>query len=133
LKTIIAGSRNITDYSFVSDVIKVSGIYITRIISGGARGPDKLGIRYAIDHKIPYDVYEPDWDKYGKQAGFLRNCEMGDNADALIAIWDGYSRGTKHMIDYAMNSKRILKVHIVKNIKGEVNNAYISGRITTWG
>ena len=123
MKTIIAGSRDITDYSFVSDIIKISGICITFIISGGARGVDALGIRYAKENNLPYTKYLPDWDRYGKKAGILRNCEMGDNADALIAIWDGNSRGTKHMIDYSLNSKRILIVHIVKNIIGEANNA----------
>ena len=117
MRTIIAGSRDITDYSFVSDIVSNSGISITFIISGGARGVDRLGIRYAKEKRIPFKVFEPDWDTFGKSAGNIRNCKMGDNADALIAIWDGVSRGTKHMINYAMNSKRILKVYIVKNIE----------------
>jgi len=114
MRTIIAGSRGITDYDFVNGIIRDSGILISTIISGGAKGVDSLAIRYAKDNNIPYELFIPDWDKYGKRAGILRNCEMGDVADALIAIWDGTSRGTKHMIDYAMNLNRITKIYIVK-------------------
>ena len=116
MRTIIAGSRDIVDYKFVSNIIRNSGINISTIISGGARGVDSLGVRYAKENNLVYELYIPDWDTFGKRAGFIRNCEMGNNADALIAIWNGTSRGTKHMIDYAMNSKRILKVYVVKNI-----------------
>lgn len=127
MRTIIAGSRTITDYKFVSTIIRDSNFKISVIISGGAKGVDSLGVRYAKENGIPYELFIPDWKKYGKRAGIIRNCEMGDTASGLIAIWDGSSRGTKHMIDYAMNSKRILWVHIVKNIIGEVNNDNIYG------
>jgi hypothetical protein len=114
MRTIVAGSRGITNYDFVRGIIRDSGINVNTIISGGARGVDSLAIRYAQDNNIPYELFKPDWEKYGKRAGILRNCEMGDVADALIAIWDGGSRGTKHMIEYAMNLKRISSIHIVK-------------------
>jgi len=119
MRTIIAGSRNITDYKFLCKIMEEINIGTTVIISGGAKGVDSLAIKYAKDNKIPVEIFKPDWDKFGKKAGIIRNCEMGNVADALIAIWDGKSRGTKHMIDYAMNSKKILKVHVVKtNIYG---------------
>jgi hypothetical protein len=94
---------------------------MTVIISGGARGVDSLAIRYAKDNKLPYETFIPDWDKYGKKAGIYRNCEMGDCADALIAIWDGASSGTKHMITYAMNLKRIKKIFVVKVDISDIN------------
>lgn len=120
MRTIIAGSRNITDYKYLYNIMESINIgWITVIISGGAKGVDSLGIRYAKDNRLPYEIYTPDWNKYGKKAGIIRNCEMGDVADALIAIWDGESRGTKHMINYAMNLKRVSKIYVVKtNICG---------------
>jgi len=112
MRTIIAGSRNITDYKFLCKIMEEINIGITVIISGGAKGVDSLAIKYAKDNKIPVEIFKPDWDKFGTKAGIIRNCEMGSVADALIAIWNGSSRGTKHMIDYAMNSKRINKIFV---------------------
>ena len=41
------------------------------------------------------------WDKHGNSAGMIRNSQMADYADGLIALWDGESRGTKNMIETA--------------------------------
>lgn len=101
MKTIIAGSRNINDYNLLLEAVNKSNFNITCIISGGAKGVDSLGERYSIEHKLPLGIFNAKWEKYGKNAGYLRNKEMVENADALIAIWDGKSKGTKHMIDIA--------------------------------
>ena len=86
MKTIIAGSRGITDYSVVKQAIAESKYEITEIVSGGARGVDILGERYARESNIPIKRFLPDWDKFGKKAGILRNQDMGNYADALIAV-----------------------------------------------
>jgi predicted Rossmann fold nucleotide-binding protein DprA/Smf involved in DNA uptake len=101
LITIIAGSRTIQDYAEVERAIKHSKFNISEVISGGARGVDKLGETYAYEHKIPLTIYRANWDKYGKRAGIFRNRVMATHADALIAVWDGQSNGTKHMIEVA--------------------------------
>ena len=72
---------------------------ITEVVSGGARGIDTDGEHWAIGSGIPVKRFPADWDDLGKRAGFVRNAEMADYADALIAIWDGKSRGTLHMIN----------------------------------
>jgi len=108
MKVIIAGSRTINDYQIVKDSILESKFKITEIVSGGAKGPDKLGEQYAEEFNIPVKKFIPDWNREGKKAGILRNIEMGNYANALIAIWDGESKGTKHMIQYA--TKKELKV-----------------------
>ncbi len=82
------------------------------IVSGTARGADRLGEFYAIDRNFPIQRFPADWDKYGKSAGYRRNSEMADYADMLIAFWNGQSRGTKHMIDIA--TEKGLIVHVVK-------------------
>lgn len=71
------------------------------IISGGAKGADKIGEDYALEHSLTLKVFNADWDKYGKSAGYIRNEEMAKYAYGLVAFWDGKSRGTKHMIDLA--------------------------------
>ena len=112
MKVIIAGSRSITDYNLVVESVKESGFNIEEIVSGGARGVDTLGERYARENNRPLKIFPANWDKCGKSAGYLRNIEMAVYADALIAIWDGESKGTQHMINIANENN--LKVYKVK-------------------
>lgn len=105
IRLITAGSRKFLDWeSFEDEVTKYIAellewnLKVTTIVSGMARGPDMLGIRYARKHGLEVETYKPDWDRLGNRAGIVRNCEMARNAEALIAFWDGKSTGTKHMI-----------------------------------
>lgn len=107
---IIAGSRGITNYSLVKEAIKESGFKIKEIVSGGAIGVDSLGERYAKENNIPLNIFYARWDLFGKRAGRVRNEEMARNADALIAIHDGISNGTRHMIEIA--KQKGLKVYV---------------------
>jgi hypothetical protein len=109
VKTIIAGSRSITDMRYIEEAVACSQFEITEIVSGGAKGIDTLAITYAQQHRIPLTIMRANWDQYGKSAGFRRNGKMANYADALIAIWDGQSRGTLHMINVAKERK--LKVY----------------------
>jgi hypothetical protein len=105
MRVIIAGSRNITDYSIVYEAIKEShwSQDIETLVTGGAKGVDALGEQWARDHigQENIDRYNANWKKYGKQAGYKRNQEMAMVADALIAVWDMKSTGTAHMIEIA--------------------------------
>ena len=107
IKVIIAGTRDFNDYAFLKKNLDyfLQGINPNNeeieIVSGNARGADKLGERYAKEHNLPVRLFPANWDKYGKRAGYLRNQEMANYADVLIAFWDEKSKGTKHMIDIA--------------------------------
>lgn len=101
MRVIVAGSRGITRLVVVAKAINDSRFEVTEIVSGCARGVDRLGEQWARANKIPIRRFPADWDKYGRSAGFRRNTEMAIYADALVAIWDGQSRGTKHMIQEA--------------------------------
>lgn len=101
MKVIIAGSRGIMDPSVVPQAALQSGFTVTEVVSGTARGVDQLGEAWAILVGIPVRRFPADWNRFGRSAGFRRNAEMAEYADALIAIWDGASRGTTHMIDLA--------------------------------
>lgn len=100
MKVIIAGSRSIVDYAAVEGsmqhAVKAWG-RISQIVSGTARGVDRLGEQWAAAHGIPVKRFPADWNKYGKQAGYIRNVEMADYADACLVVWDGDSRGSMHM------------------------------------
>ena len=102
---VIAGSREIRDYSQLTSLIaKVMPEYTNYerilIMTGGARGVDWMGKRYANEHGYLYKEFKPVYatqnDRY---APLRRNEEMAKLGDILIALWDGKSRGTEHMIN----------------------------------
>ncbi len=110
MRTIIAGSRTITDQTEVDLAVKNSGFTITSVLSGGAHGVDTLGEAWATANSIAYIVCEADWKTHGKAAGPIRNSLMAASADALILVWDGKSRGSSDML--AKANARGLKVYI---------------------
>lgn len=107
-KLIVAGGRDFADYELLSrklDKIRKSvwENYVAddlEIVSGTARGADKLGERWARQHQVGVKQFPADWGRYGKRAGYLRNEQMAKYADTLIAFWNG-SKGTGHMINLA--------------------------------
>lgn len=104
MKVIIAGSRSAGEYMNFLDVEKAvlqSGFVISEVVSGTARGADRLGEQFAESYRIPIKRFPAAWEVHGRSAGYIRNSEMANYADALIALWDYNSRGTKHMIDLA--------------------------------
>ena len=109
----IAGSRGIKDIKVIQQAIKKSGIKISTVLSGRAKGVDILGELWAMKNNIPVESYLPDWKRYGRAAGLKRNIEMVENADVLIAIWDGKSKGTKYTIKKAREKGLIVFVEIV--------------------
>lgn len=109
MRVIVAGSRTIRDRVLVDKAIKDSGFEITELVSGCAQGVDQLGEWWANRNKIPIRKFPAVW-SMGRSAGIQRNIQMANYAEALIAVWDGTSRGTKHMIDEAR--KRGLKVYV---------------------
>lgn len=101
MKTIIAGSRSITDIEHVKRAIEKSTFVITEVVTGLEYGPDLLGKEWAIDNNIPVKEFPSDWETNGRKAGIIRNKDMIKYAESLIAIWDGESRGTKTIINLA--------------------------------
>jgi len=110
----IIGSRDFNDYDFLKS--SIFDLYfideIDLIISGGARGADKLAERFADDYGFEKHIIKADWDKYGKSAGFKRNTKLIHEADVVFAFWDGVSRGTKDSITKAKNQNKRLHVII---------------------
>ncbi|AQS95170.1 hypothetical protein BXQ17_14265 [Polaribacter sp. BM10] len=118
MKIIIAGSRNFTNYQklkqecdkFLQDYKNIE------IVSGAHyKGADKLGEKYASEKKIKIIKFPADWIKYGKAAGPKRNKQMAIYADALIAFWDGESKGTKNMIQLAKYNELETRIILFEN------------------
>lgn len=104
MKCIIAGSRTITDYQLIEQAVNESGFDITEVVSGGAKGIDALGTRWASKAGIPYVLLAASWLEHGKAAGPIRNQEMANYVGpdgALILIWDGKSKGSADMLKKA--------------------------------
>ena len=90
-RVIVAGGRDFEDYEYLEKSMNHLLSKIRRkivVVCGAARGADKLGERYANEHGYEVRDYPADW-SIGKSAGYLRNLEMAQNADALVAFWDG--------------------------------------------
>ena len=101
IKLAIVGSRTFDDQSLFDKIMsKLEEKYeIEMVISGGAKGADSFGENWADNHNIEKKIFYPDWEKYGKRAGFLRNIDIIKNCDVCVAFWDRKSHGTKHDID----------------------------------
>lgn len=114
-RVIIAGGRDFDNYDLLKrkmDHLLSETVEPIQVVCGQARGADSLGQLYAKDRGYEVRYYPANWDYYGKKAGMLRNEQMAQNADALVAFWDGKSRGTKNMIENA--EKYNLKIRIIK-------------------
>lgn len=119
MKVIIAGSRNINNIELIKKAVVEAQIHtqnISEIVSGGARGVDLMGEYYAKEHNIKVVKFPADWDTYGKSAGYRRNYEMGVYSDMLLAVWDGKSKGTKHMIDIMNKLNKAIFVLVVEGV-----------------
>ena len=108
MKVIVAGGRDFNDYKLLKETLdNFQQEYgnITEVVSGTAKGSDKLGEQYANENNIPIKRFVPDWEGLGKKAGHVRNRQMGsytkEHNGMLVAFWDKQSKGTKGMIDYA--------------------------------
>lgn len=116
MKIIIAGGRDFNNYDLlvkeVSHILTTSLVHIPlnefEIVSGTASGTDKLGEKFSKDYKLKLKQFPADWTKHGKSAGYIRNKQMAEYADALIAFWNGESKGTQHMINSAREKGLII-------------------------
>ncbi|HSH51850.1 MAG TPA: SLOG family protein [Bacteroidales bacterium] len=109
MRLVIAGSRDINWYHLIRDTFTNLPDYgkFKEIVSGGARGVDKLGELIAQEFELKLTVMNAKWDQYGKSAGYKRNKEMAKYTDEALIIWDGVSKGTKHMIDLMDEENKI--------------------------
>jgi len=113
MRLAIVGSREYSNYDETCEIIDffAKRFKLTEIVSGGARGADTLGKRYAVEHEISYKEFPALWDTYGKRAGFLRNRQIVEYSDMILAFWNG-SKGTKNTIDICKELQK--RYYIIK-------------------
>ncbi len=112
---IVAGCRDYTDYEkakeYISEFIKEHLENQTLVfLSGGCRGADLMGERFAKEHGFEICRYNADWKKFGKAAGPIRNLQMVKNCDLVLCFWDGKSRGTASLIALAKKQHKELYI-----------------------
>ena len=115
MKLIVAGGRDFKDYKrlckILDNLLQNTKKEDIQIVCGGARGADDLGRDYGEDRDIDVKIFEADWDKYGRSAGYKRNVEMAKYSTHCVLFWDGVSKGTKHMLDLAKQYGLELRVY----------------------
>ena len=110
MRIAIIGSRDL----YIDNLEQYIPNNITEIISGGARGIDTCAKEYAIAHNIKLTEFLPEYQKYGRSAPLKRNITIIQNADMVLAFWDGVSHGTKFVIDKCKNYDIPIIVYIMK-------------------
>jgi len=110
MKLAIIGSLGFDNYDLLKSTLEQYKDKITEVVSGGTKGADSLGDRWANENDKNTNIFLPDWEKYGKRAGFVRNTDIVENSDAVIAFWDGESKGTQHSFGLCEKSNKPLKI-----------------------
>ena len=114
MRVVICGSRSVTDYQELLRAVHDCGFHITEVISGGAIGVDQMGERWAEEKNLAIRRFRPDYAHYGRSAPIVRNSEMLDESEAIIAVHDGRSRGTAWMIRHAHRRCKPVFVRLVE-------------------
>ena len=111
-KVIVAGGRDFTDYALLQSTMQhlLSEKSDIEIVSGVARGADSLALQFAAQNHLPVKKFPANWHLCGKSAGFKRNKEMAEYADACVCFWDGKSKGTADMIHQSNLNKLQLRI-----------------------
>ena len=109
MKVAVIGSRDL--------IINNLGVYLptetTEIVSGGARGIDSCAKIYAQKHNLPFKVFLPNYEQFGRRAPLVRNLQIIDYADEVIDFWDGKSKGTKYVIDNCERQNKKVTVYML--------------------
>lgn len=108
----IVGSRNWTNVDPIIKGLERLSPDEFKIISGGAKGVDRIAETHAKKLGYEFEAFLPDWDKYGKSAGMRRNSQLVDAADFLVAFWDGQSRGTLDSINKALKKGILVRINL---------------------
>jgi len=110
MKIAIVGSRHYNNLDVVADYIRTWFKPDDTLLSGGAFGVDAIAELIAKDCQLTTQIFKPNWDKYGKSAGAIRNQQIVEAADKVVAFWDGQSKGTKITIDLTKKAGKPLEV-----------------------
>lgn len=117
-KYMVCGSRTITDRNFIFTEIEKCwnenlGAEPVILVEGEAKGVDSISKEWAISKGFALDPHKPDWKKFGRGAGIIRNKEMVECSDFVLILWDGTSKGTKSDIDFCQKLGKGNKIVVI--------------------
>src|SRR5713101_10125685 len=98
MQLIIAGSRMFTNYQHLCQVLAPDRHRFTQVLTGGARGAEQLGSRWAWKHTVKHQLCRAEWERFGKTAGVRRNHQLAQAGDVLVVFGDGQAPGTAHLM-----------------------------------
>lgn len=110
MRIAVIGSRSYNDYELMKRTLDEYKGIVSLIVSGGARGADSLGEKWANENNVEKLIFLPDWNKHGKAAGFIRNKDIIENSDLVIGFWDGLSKGTEHSLNIAKSKGKQVRI-----------------------
>ena len=110
MKIAVVGSRGLK----VNDLGRYLPAGVTEIVSGGARGIDTCAREYAEKNRIKLTEFLPQYEKYGRSAPLIRNLQIIEYADLVLAFWDGNSKGTKYVIEQCKKQNKEIKIFLAK-------------------
>jgi len=110
MKLAIIGSRSVNCYPTVSREVKSMRFNVSEVISGGAVGTDSLAEKIAAELNVKLTIIKPEWRRFGKSAGIIRNKKIVEESDFCIAFWDGKSKGTHSGIEFCKKMNKGYKV-----------------------
>lgn len=110
MKVAIVGSRNLTNIAIEEYIFE----NVEEIVSGGAAGVDFCAAEYAKNKGLKLTEFLPEYNHYGRAAPIVRNREIVDYADKIIVFWNGSSKGTLSVIEYAKKVKKPFKIILCK-------------------
>lgn len=111
MRVAVVGTRTYGEYEVVKKVLDTIIKEDDIVVSGGAKGVDELAAKYAHERGLRLEVYEADWSTYGRKAGPLRNTEIVDVSDVIVAFWDHKSKGTLDTINKAKKRRKSLTIY----------------------
>lgn len=117
MKLAVVGSRDWSSKEFVFHILDDIPWHLDEIVSGGAKGVDSFAEEWAKLNNVAARVFQPDWNKHGKSAGFIRNKDIVNAAEKVIAFWDEKSRGTKNSIDIAREQNKLWMVLTLRDYR----------------
>lgn len=112
----IIGSRTFNNFPLLSHVVSelCSKRKFDTVVSGGAAGADTLGTSFAIQHGMKVKIFLPEYNLFGRRAPIVRNIDIVNNADYVLAFWDGKSKGTFHAINYARRCGKEIQIEMIQ-------------------
>lgn len=118
MKVAIVGSREIGDFSIEKMLPKIPP-QATELISGGAPGVDTIAVQVALLLDLPIRIFSPDYEKYGRMAPLLRNRQIVDCADLVLAFWDNHSKGTAHTLKYCIETQKPFRIYLFNELANQ--------------